>query len=205
MQLRESIQKTKKFFHKALQNFRSLFFGGYQKLPKPFSCATTSIMNHQNDQCYADSCNEWCCDLEKATKRKKNGMSLSKELAREEDGCNESSLKLPSSPLKKKEDGIKEEKSKKHSNSRREEKCMDKDEGGYVLAKKMKELEMMDRSDMEHMLDVEEALHYYSRLRSPVYVGIVDKFFTDMYKEFSVPQRSASINSSRGRLGSIRL
>ncbi|XP_021628075.1 uncharacterized protein LOC110626468 [Manihot esculenta] len=138
-------------------------------------------MNHQNDQCYADFCNEWCCDLEKATKRKKNGMSLSKELAREEDGCNESSLKLPSSPLKKKEDGIKEEKSMKHSNSRREEKCIDKkDEGGYVLAKMMKELEMMDRSDMEHMWDVEEALHYYSRLRSPAYVDIVDKFFTDM-------------------------
>uniref|UniRef100_A0A2C9UYH8 OVATE domain-containing protein n=1 Tax=Manihot esculenta TaxID=3983 RepID=A0A2C9UYH8_MANES len=164
-----------------LQNFKSLFFGGYQKLPKPFSCATTSIMNHQNDQCYADFCNEWCCDLEKTTKRKKNGMSLSKELAREEEGRNESSLKLPSSPLKKKEDGIKEEKSMKHSNSRREEKCIDKkDEGGYVLAKKMKELEMMDGSDMEHMLDVEEALHYYSHLRSPAYVDIVDKFFTDM-------------------------
>ncbi|KAF2323359.1 hypothetical protein GH714_034834 [Hevea brasiliensis] len=190
MQLRESIQKTKTFFHKTFQNLKSLCFGGYQKLPKPFSCATSSTKNHHTDQYYTDFCNEWECDLEKAMKRKKNGIPLSKELAREEDGCNGSSLKLPTSPLKKKEEGIKEEKSKKRFNSRNQEKCSDKkNEGGNALAKKMKELEMIDGSDMEHVLDVEEALHYYSRLKSPVYVDIVDKFFTDMYKQFSVPQR----------------
>ncbi|KAJ9190158.1 hypothetical protein P3X46_001386 [Hevea brasiliensis] len=200
MQLRESIRKS----HKTLQHLKSLFFVGYQKLPKPFSCATSSKKNHQTDQFYTDFCNEWECDLEKATKKKKNGITLSKELAREEDGCNGSSLERPRNPLKKKEVGIKEEKSKKSSTLRKEY-SNKKDKGGYALAKKMKELEMMGGSDMEHVLDVEEALHYYSRLKSPVYLDIVDNFFTDMYKEFSVPQRSASINSSKQRLRSIRL
>jgi hypothetical protein len=60
----------------------------------------------------------------------------------------------------------------------------------------MKELEIMDVTDVEHVLDVEEALHYYSRLKSPVYLDIVDKFFINMYTEFSVPKASASTNSS---------
>lgn len=186
MELGESIRKTKMFLHKTLQHLKSLFFVGYEKLPRPFSCATSSIKNHKTDQYYTDFCNEWECDLEKAMNRKKNGITLSEKLAREEDGCVKSPSKLPQSPLKKKEERIEEEKSKKSSTSRKEY-SNKKDEGGYALAKKIKELEMMEGSDMEHVLDVEEALHYYSRLKSPVYLDIVNKFFTDIYKEFSIP------------------
>ncbi|CAN0878243.1 hypothetical protein LINGRAHAP2_LOCUS12369, partial [Linum grandiflorum] len=83
----------------------------------------------------------------------------------------------------------------------------------YMLARKLKELEMMDVSDVEHVLDVEEALHYYSRLKSTAYLDIVDKFFSDMYHEISMiipppnycSQASASANSSRRRLSSFRL
>ncbi|MED6133934.1 hypothetical protein PIB30_032734 [Stylosanthes scabra] len=79
------------------------------------------------------------------------------------------------------------------------------------LAKKMKELEMMmDTGDVEHVLDIEEALHYYSRLKSPVYLDIVDKFFMDMHTEFNVPSslpHSSSVrvkrSKSKARFGSL--
>lgn len=75
-----------------------------------------------------------------------------------------------------------------------------------ILAKRMKEFEMVDTGDVEQVLDVEEALHYYSRLKSPVYLDIVDKFFLDMYSDFSVPPSSSiSTNNSKQRLGSRRL
>ncbi|PNY04491.1 ATP-dependent RNA helicase DDX11-like protein [Trifolium pratense] len=95
------------------------------------------------------------------------------------------------------EDGVKERKDKRKN----------KNEGVHELALKMKELDMNDSSDVEQVLDIEEALHYYSRLKSPVYLDIVDKFFTDIHSEFSVSQSSVSINrsKSKGRFGSIRL
>ncbi|KAJ6415936.1 hypothetical protein OIU84_004680 [Salix udensis] len=160
MQLRESIHSTKKLFHNTIQNLKSIFFGGYQKLTKhssfnPFSCGSGNVRNHQTGQYYEDFFNELECDLEKAMNRKSSSLMGSEEPVRDED--------------------------------------------------KMKELEMMDVSNVEHVLDVEEALHYYSRLKSPVYQDIVDEFFTDMYTEFSVPQAAASINSSKRRIESIRL
>lgn len=83
-----------------------------------------------------------------------------------------------------------------------------KNEGVHDLAQKMKEFEMLDSGDVDHVLDIEEALHYYSRLTSPVYLDIVDQFFTDMHSEFSIPQSSSvsfKHSKSKGRLGSIRL
>ena len=141
--------------------------------------------------------------------RKKND-TVTNEQMREEDECSGSFINFADkSPVKnKKKNGGKEEKKKVASSqlSKGEEQYYYKRNGGsYALAQKMKELEMMDVGDMEHELDVEEALHYYSRLKSPVYLSIVDKFFTDMYSEFSVPQASASINRSKRRFGSIRL
>ncbi|KAI4324743.1 hypothetical protein MLD38_030200 [Melastoma candidum] len=90
-------------------------------------------------------------------------------------------------------------------------------EGEFELARRMKELDMMDSDgDLEQVLDVEEALHYYSRLKSPVYMEIVDRFFMDMYNDFSTPPRLSPQlqqqhpsaltkhgTSSRRRLGSF--
>ena len=212
MQLRESIHKTKKFFHNALRNLKFIFLGGYQKLTKPasfkpFSCGGSNVKNYQIDQYYADFCNDWECDLEKAMKRKSNIFMGSKEPMIDEDVSDESEMKLAKSPSRKNQEGGKEEKSKKNSQLKKAEEKISKnmDESGCVLPQKMKELEMMDLCDLEHVLDVEEALHYYSRLKSPVYLDIVDNFFTNMYTEFSVPQASANINNSKRRLGSIRL
>lgn len=211
MQLRESIHNTKKFLHNTIQNLKSILFGGYHKLTKhgcfnPFSCGGDgNVKNYQTDQYYADFCNEWECDLEKAVKRKGNSLMASKEPVRDEDVSNETDRNPANGPQRKKKG--KEEKNKKIFRPKKAEEKSSKNmnESGYVLAQKMKELEMMDVSNVEHVLDVEEALHYYSRLKSPVYQDIVDKFFTNMYTEFSVPQASASINSSKRRIESIRL
>jgi len=74
-----------------------------------------------------------------------------------------------------------------------------------VLAQKMKELDMMDSGDLEHVLDIEEALHYYSRLKSPVYLDIVDRFFIDINSDFTLPQPSVSFKCSKERLDQIQL
>ncbi|KFK43782.1 hypothetical protein AALP_AA1G171900 [Arabis alpina] len=76
---------------------------------------------------------------------------------------------------------------------------------GDLLAQKMKDLNMVDLRDAEHALDVREALRCYSSIRSPVYLDIVDNFFTDMYYEFSDPRTSSSVNGSRRKAGSFRL
>lgn len=78
---------------------------------------------------------------------------------------------------------------------------------GDLLEQKMKDLNMVDLRDVEHALDIREALRCYSSIRSPVYLDIVDNFFTDMYYEFSDPPTSttASINGSRRKAGSFRL
>jgi hypothetical protein len=72
------------------------------------------------------------------------------------------------------------------------------------VAQKLKELEMMDVSNVEHVLDVEEVLHYYSRLTCPAYLDIVDKFFMDMYAEFIAPPANPRSVNSRPRLRSVR-
>ncbi|KAG2256950.1 hypothetical protein Bca4012_094128 [Brassica carinata] len=66
-----------------------------------------------------------------------------------------------------------------------------------MLAQKMKDLNMVDLRDVEHASDVHEALRCYSSIRSPVYLDIVDNFFTDMYYEFSDLGTSSSVNGSR--------
>ncbi|KAK3219777.1 hypothetical protein Dsin_013747 [Dipteronia sinensis] len=222
MLLRDSIGKTKNFFQKTLLNFKSVLFGGYQKLPKPlllnpFSCTTIGkTKNHQTDRFHSEFCNEWECDLEEARKKKKkkkkNSMIIaSKEPMNEGDASSGRFLKIAKkSPLlTKQEEGSNKEEKKMVSfrlDKKGDQYCSHAGNAdGYALAQKMQQLDMMDAGDVEHVLDVEEALHYYSRLRSPVYLDIVDKFFMDMYSEFSVPQPSASINNSKRRLRSIRL
>ncbi|KAG2718477.1 hypothetical protein I3760_03G222400 [Carya illinoinensis] len=60
-------------------------------------------------------------------------------------------------------------------------------EGGIrtrLVAQKLKEMESLDMGNIDHLLDIEEVLHYYSRLTCPAYLDIVDKFFMDIYEEF---------------------
>ncbi|KAF8027556.1 hypothetical protein BT93_E0458 [Corymbia citriodora subsp. variegata] len=221
MLLRDSIEKTRKFFNKTLVNLKSFFFGGYQKLPKPpsfhpFSCGSSRQKDPQIEKFYADFCNEWGCDLEKGRTRIQKD---AKEQVKDgDDSCSGTATKhVNHSPVENKQqevegDAEKTDKKKKKKKKVVVSKSVETEEtersnaGGLVLAKRMKELEMMDMSDMDHVLDIEEALHYYSRLKSPVYVEIVDKFFMDMSSDFSpTPQQpSLSTRKSKRRLGSVR-
>ncbi|XP_021298744.1 uncharacterized protein LOC110427516 [Herrania umbratica] len=217
MLLMDSIQKSKNFFHKTVENLKSLCFVGYQKLSKPpllvldpFSCTGGSRKKHRKDQFYTDFSNDWEVCLEEAKVREQNDAMTLKGQMREEDAYSGSSMDFADKNLVKneKQNGGKEEIKKVGSSQLikgEEQYYYKRNGGGYALAQKMKDLEMMDVGDMEHVLDVEEALHYYSRLKSPVYLSIVDRFFTDMHSEFCVPQASASVNSSKRRFRSIRL
>ncbi|KAK7398943.1 hypothetical protein VNO78_10117 [Psophocarpus tetragonolobus] len=52
------------------------------------------------------------------------------------------------------------------------------------VEKKLRELLKLNMSDVDHVLDIEEVLHYYSRLTCPLYLEIVDKLFMQLYSEF---------------------
>ncbi|KAI8028614.1 hypothetical protein LOK49_LG02G01087 [Camellia lanceoleosa] len=76
--------------------------------------------------------------------------------------------------------------------------------GGSMLAEKMRELEMIDMNNLDHVLDMKEVLHNYSRLTCPVYLDIVDNFFVDMYSEFLIPKPSVTITNSSRRLDPLK-
>jgi hypothetical protein len=215
MLLRETIQKTNLCFYKTLQTLRSFFYGKHQKLSKlpsfnPFSCGGRgSRKDYQRDQFYIKFCDEWEASLNKAKESYNSSLMASEEQRKEKVACSGSFVKsAKQSPANGKQEGVVEEKKNRESPQiGKEESCSSKNTngdgglGGHVLSEKMKDLEMMDTDDLEQVLDVEEALHYYSRLTSPLYVDIVDKFFMDMHTDFSIPQVSTSINNSKRRFG----
>ncbi|XP_027344213.1 uncharacterized protein LOC113856554 [Abrus precatorius] len=216
MLLRETIRKTKLLFHKTLRNFKSLIFGGYRKLPRslsfnPFLGRSCNARTYTSDQFYNEFYDILQSDLNRIKRTDDNSMSRVRVQAMEHAANAESLTGFPKQSPQKSipEDGAEEKKSKGNSQVGKKEILNSKsmNEGAHDLAQKMKELEMMDSSDVEHVLDVEEALHYYSRLTSPVYLDIVDKFFTDIHSDFAVPQSSVRIkrSKSKGRIGSVRL
>ncbi|QCE08959.1 hypothetical protein DEO72_LG10g178 [Vigna unguiculata] len=202
MLLRETIRKSKVILHKTLRSFKSVIFGGYQKLPRslsfnPFLGRSANARTYTSDQFYNEFYDILQSDLNRI-KRGADNNSMSRSREETEDAANAEILPKESSEKIVGEVGQVEEKKS----------CeLGKKEGVHDLAQKMKELEMMDTGDVEHVLDIEEALHYYSRLKSPVYLDIVDKFFNDMHTEFSVQDSSISVkrSKSKGRIGSIRL
>ncbi|KAJ7962997.1 putative ATP-dependent RNA helicase DDX11-like protein [Quillaja saponaria] len=212
MLIRETIQKTKIFFHKTLKNFKILLFGGYQKLPRslsfhPFSCSSAHRRTYSKDNFYKDLYDEWEAELLSMKKTNNDGILASKKPVIENDASKGSFMQFSKkNPVKNKQEGRAMERNKNTQLGKVEDLCSQKKNGGgHVLAQKIKDLEMMDAGDVEQVLDIEEAIHYYSCLKSPVYQNIVNQFFMDMYSEFSVPEASASINKSKRRLGSIRL
>jgi hypothetical protein len=199
--LRKTIHKTKSFFNKRLKNFRSFFSGGYQKLPRSLSfnflCNMDNAKAYSSDQFYNEFYDILQSDLStmkmfgkgkepamEDTARSGNFMCFSKQSPQR--STYEGSVR---SQLRKKED----------LNSQNMNK------GAHVLAQKMKKLDMMESGDLEHVLDIEEALHYYSRLKSPVYLDIVDRFFIDINSDLTLPQPSASFKRSKERLGPVQL
>ena len=166
MLLRETFRKTKVFFSKSFQKFWSFFFGEYQKLPRslsfnPFLSRVGNARTHTSDQLYNDMLQS---DLGR-TKMYGNNMSMT--------------------AMEDAQKSIHEERAQEKKNKGKKEyvSSQNRNNKAHVLAQKMKAMDMMDAGDLEHVLDIEEVLHYYSRLKSPVYLDIVDKFFKDMQSE----------------------
>lgn len=121
---------------------------------------------------------------------------ISKEPTMEASACNGSFMCFAKQSSQKNTYEVTTEEKKNKGSSQ------EMNKGADIFAQKMKELGMMDPSDLEHVLDIEEALYYYSRLKCPIYLDIVDKFFMNINSEFSVPQPSISFKGSKERLGS---
>lgn len=233
MLLRISISDTKEFFQKALQNFKSFFCPGYQKLPKTpphnrfsFSVAAASVMelgtNHNYEELekfYSDFTEKWDSEKEKASKRNKKKAVLS-STKQEKEVRNESSISLNNASLaqeknqmeKREECGYQNNKrSLTHQRGKQQDSSFNamvdvREQRTSMVEKKLRDLEMLDMSDVDHVLDIEEVLHYYSRLTCPLYLEIVDKFFMEIYTEFFSSARPASPRSvnSKLKLRSVR-
>ncbi|GMP22298.1 hypothetical protein CsSME_00000380 [Camellia sinensis var. sinensis] len=207
MLLRNTFHKTKMFFHKTLQNLKSFLFGRYKKLPKtrpinPLYGSNGNPKWQQLDQFNRNFYEQWQSDNDKVIK--------SKELMNEVDTTNGSFTKFEDRNALKSECKVREKEEKKIgsiSQGRGGEACSQTGNGGeesYMLAEKMRELEMMAMNDVDHVLDIEEVLHNYLRLMCPVYLAIVDNFFVDMYSEFLILKPSMTITNSLQRLGPLK-
>ncbi|XP_061343824.1 uncharacterized protein LOC133289837 [Gastrolobium bilobum] len=229
MLLGSSISNTKKFFQKTLQNFKSFFSPGYQKLPKrpphnhtSYSVAAASVMDMDNDnpsyqdleKFYSDFTEQWDSEKEKARRKSKKKAVLSSPAKQEKEVHNESFVGLnnaipaqKNNQMEKREeyDNQKNKSTLTHQRGKQQDSsltsmCM-RENRNCMVEKKLRELEMLDMSNVDYILDIEEVLHYYSRLTCPAYLEIMEKFFMEMYSEFfGCPARPAtprthSINS----------
>lgn len=138
------------------------------------------------DTFYAEFTNQWDHNKEKAAvKRSENKILIS---TRTNEMRYENSMEYATVDSVNEKKGIIGKERKRRGNdqffstsvgSRR----VVREEKGCLVTRKLRELEMMDVSNVEHVLDIEEVLHYYSRLTCPAYLDIVDKFFMEMYSE----------------------
>lgn len=205
MILRSPISGAKKLFSKTLKSFKSFFNGdSYEKLPKvhqattpsPFSLnpnpSTSNLHQHRTyDSGKLYITEKW--DSENGTRKK---------IATEQD-------KEVVIPLKNMNRNRPDKSSSVAFHGRRVETTKEEDSScsrnrDWVL-KKLKELKRMDRNNIEHVMDIEEVLHYYSLLTCPSYLEIVDKFFVEIYADLLVSdtpvRRTLSNPSSRAKLG----
>ncbi|CAJ1936956.1 unnamed protein product [Sphenostylis stenocarpa] len=185
-----------KFLHKTLENFKSCFSPGYQKLPK------TAPQNHflgmdNNNPCYkdlekfySDFTKQWDSEKEKGRqKSKKKGKEVHHErfiglnITRHEQMENDETEKREECE-KKRTKGLTKERVKEKDSSINLMKSRRVNGNYCMVEKKLREMEMLEMSDVDYVLDIEEVLHYYSRLTCPVYLEIVDKFLMEMYSEF---------------------
>lgn len=235
MMLRSSIASTKKFFHRTFENFKSFFSPGYQRLPKTpphdhftFSMTAASIMDAHNnnnptyedlEKFYANFTEQW-----DSQKHKPRGGSKKKPVmsapAKQETQVYDGNF-VCSSPLQKMNPVEKREEIDDHQNNKRiithhEGKRQDStpvssvqvmsEERNCIVEKKLRELEMLDKGNVDHVMDIEEVLHYYSKLTCPAYLEILEKFFTEMYSEFFCQASPATPRAVKSRVkhGSVR-
>ncbi|KAK7319993.1 hypothetical protein RJT34_04722 [Clitoria ternatea] len=232
MLLRTSISNTKKFLQKTLDNLKSLFSPRYQKLPKTpphnnqFSCSVDHAAPSFKDleKFYSDFTQQWDSEKGKRTRNrsKKKGGVLSCPTKQKKELCNEiesfTSLNNKSSEQKKNDiemekieecDKRKNKRSLTHQREKEQDSSLNskgkRGNGISIVEKTLRELEMLEKSNVDYILDIEEVLHYYSRLTCPLYLEIVDKFFIEMYSEFFGGASAATPRTHhRMKLRSIR-
>lgn len=162
MVLRNSISNTRKFFQKTIDNFKSFFTNNdtYHKLPKTPN--NTSINNHHhhhpNPNIIASS-----------------SSSIQKQFQPKPRDYVTKSRALTQQPRRRDRDETLFSKPKVE-----------------LVHQKLKEMEKMMNddiiSDEEHVTDVREFLHCYSRLRYAAYLDVVEHFFMEVYSDFFIPQ-----------------
>ncbi|EXB79935.1 hypothetical protein L484_002189 [Morus notabilis] len=233
MLLRNSISNTRKFFQRTLGSLKSFFSGGsYQKLPKSPVPNSIISYNTTNVTSALDMNIQWGSgDIDpKSSKRinktkimfpstqgdhdKQDGDDYRDLVQRRNKFSVLNSSAMTTSPVKKKK--IKKNENmmeRRHDQAypskvvivKRKEDCSE--EGNTrnfaLLEKRLKELEMLDLSNVDHVLDIEEVLHYYSRLTCPAYLEIVDTFFMEIFAEF-FGSNSTPVRSINSRLRSPR-
>ncbi|KAJ1419393.1 hypothetical protein SESBI_15144 [Sesbania bispinosa] len=216
-------QKTLKNFKSF---FSSSGYQRLPKSPhNPFShsvAAPNVIMDMKNsntsyqdlDKLHADHFNndQWESEQEKQRRRIKKKAALPSPTKQENEVYNGSYIRLSNpSPSEKKNHQVEKREKCDNQNNKRSltlQKGRQKDssfvsigmkEHRYCLVEqKLRELEMLDMSNVDYVLDIEEVLHYYSRLTCPAYLEIVEKFFMEIYSEFfgpSWPSTPCSVNS----------
>lgn len=195
MLLANSISGTKKFFQKTLGGLKSFFSKGYyQKLPKspttpqPYTVVddifyTREYWDHDSKLNHVPAADKSMKKITSTpTKQGQEFRNGSLQRRREEAYPNEVS--------NREDDEYYEYSSSWTAKQSRE------DGRSWLVAEKLRELEMLDVSNVDHNLDIEEVLHYYSRLTCPAYLEIVDNFFWQIYSEFfhnpTTPSRSTA-------------
>lgn len=229
MLLGKSLSNTKKFFQRTLKSFKSFLSGGtYQKLPKtpspfvnPYPNANGSTVypppSKDSDQFYADFTDRWDSDNGNHHKAKKRGKdravmfmdTVQEKVNRDANPPTQLSSSSPTTPSMNDRRQRREFPGKKmvrssssHAKRREGSSCSEsvREAKSGMIAQKLKELEKMDMSNIDHVLDIEEVLHYYSLLTCPAYLEIVDKFFTEIYGElFGVLTPAAHAGQGRNR------
>lgn len=157
MVVEETLYKTKRFFLKTIRNIHFFLFRGYRKLPgNPFSCPIFSG-SHKIGPKLQETDDE----------------AVNKDQRKGDDQCSKVSYQSGVMDLKEEE-----KKARKYSVGKEEEPSFLATE---KFAQKMEELEMMDVNNGDHVMDIDEVIHQYSLLTSPIYIDIVDKLFADVY------------------------
>ncbi|KAE9600305.1 hypothetical protein Lal_00046320 [Lupinus albus] len=190
------LRSTKKFFQKTVKNFKSFFSPSYyERLPKSplhnnhfsYSVAATSVKKMDNNYQELENfyTEQWDSEKEKEAKRrnKKKAALLSSPRQQKSEVYNGSSF-ISFSNAHKKKDQVEKSEECDNQNKKR---SLTHQRRFYMVEEKLREMEMLDMSNVDHVLDIEEILHYYSKLTSPVYLEIVDRFFMQMYSEFFGP------------------
>lgn len=192
MLLRATISTTKKFFRKTLCNFKSFFSNSYHRLPKA-AFPAVSEMDKDSTFHFISSQKEVQNGSFMKNNNPNDALHFSKtttttidEAQMERVDKNEGSIKIGAIHQRKTQENL--------------EYCS-WERRMCLVAKKMKELEKVDARNVDHAMDIEEVLHYYSRLTSPTFLEIVDKFFMDIFAEFSANSSSQQTLFPRNQWG----